>query len=118
MNDFDLESKLKTVRVPERDEDYWEAFPRLVMAKSRATPARTVRQSWLHHFAWEGSIAFACLVAVLGFVLAFGHPKKSVTYAMLTNVKSFQAELVQFQGRVRVLMQIDHGLHSLIEDQP
>ena len=26
MNDFDLEQKLKAVRVPEREEDYWESL--------------------------------------------------------------------------------------------
>ena len=38
MKDFDLESKVKAVRVPERDEDYWEAFPHRMMTELRSVP--------------------------------------------------------------------------------
>lgn len=118
MNDFDLESKLKTVRVPERGEDYWEAFPRRVLAKSRATPVERIQRVWLPRLVWGSSIAFACLVVGFWFGHGFGRPQKTVSYALMKNARSFHAELAQLQKGVHTLMRIDHGLHSLIEDQP
>jgi hypothetical protein len=61
MNDKDLEKKLKAARVPERGEDYWESFPRLVSAKLRTAPAKrpVIEHHWLPRLAWGGGIAFA-----------------------------------------------------------
>ena len=117
MNDFDLDSKLKAARVPERGEDYWETFPARVLAKSRATPVESIPGLWLPRLAWGGGIAFACLMIGACFGSGLDCPRKTVSYAM-QSVKSFQADLAQFPGRVRNVMQIEHGLHALIEDQP
>jgi hypothetical protein len=118
MNDFDLDSKLKALRVPERGEDYWGTFPARVLAKSRATPVERVQRAWLPHLAWGSSIALACLVAGFWLGSSAGHPQKTVCYALIKNLKSFHAELAQFPERVRTVMQMEHGMHSLIEDQP
>jgi hypothetical protein len=116
MNDFDLDSKLKAVRLPERGEDYWETFPARVLAKSRATPAERVQRAWLPRLAWGSAIA--CLLAGIWLGSGAGHPQKTVCYALMKNMKSLHAELAQFPERVRTLMQVEHGMHSLIEDQP
>lgn len=73
MNDFDLESKLKTVRVPERGGEYWESFPHRVLAKSRATPVERPQRVWLPRLVWGSSIAFACLVAGFWFEIGRAH---------------------------------------------
>ena len=36
MKNFDLDSELKSARVPERGGDFWDAFPRRVLAELRA----------------------------------------------------------------------------------
>ena len=66
MNDFDLESKLKSIRLPARTEDYWEDFPAQVRAKLRPRGAdRVPRIAWFPRLAWAGSIAYACLLISL-----------------------------------------------------
>lgn len=53
MKDFDLESKVKAVRVPERDEDYWEAFPRRMLTELRSVPVeRPVRRAFIPGLLW------------------------------------------------------------------
>ena len=69
MNDFELESKLKSVRVPERTEEYWEDFPR---AGARAIAPRapgmpTLANSWLPQLAWRRGFALAWSLVLLVF---------------------------------------------------
>lgn len=118
MKDADLNAKLKVVRVPERDPDYWEMFPRRVMARSRATTGERVQQSWLPRLAWGSALATICLLAGCWVVPVTNHPPKTVCFALVENMRSFHTELTQIPGRVRNVMQIEHGLHSLIEEQP
>jgi hypothetical protein len=117
MNDFDLDSKLKTLRVPGRDPVYWEMFPRRVLIHARATPPQRSRSGWLPRLAWGGSVAFACLMMGLCLSPHCNCPLKAVSYAM-QSAKSFHSELAQLPQQARALMRIDHGLHSLIEEQP
>lgn len=118
MNDFDLDSKLKAARVPEREEDYWEMFPAGVLAKARTMRVERVQRSWRPRLAWGSGGAFAFLIVALSLHPGAGHPQITVCHALMENVKLFQAELAQFPESVRNVMQIDHGLHALIEDQP
>lgn len=119
MNDSELEKKLMAARIPARDEYYWEAFPRGVLAKLRAAPARRpVEHHWLPRLAWGGGIAFACLV--IGF--AIGHwnnrAKKSAPYALLQNERLLREVLTLFPNRVRAIVQDERGLQLVLSDQP
>lgn len=118
MNDLDLEKKLKAARVPERGEDYWESFPRLVSAKLRATPAGRpeVERHWLPRLAWGGGIAFACLV--IGFAIGHwrGRAEKNDPYALLQNGKMLHEVLTLFPNRVRAIMQDEHGVQLVLSD--
>ena len=40
MKDSDLKSKLNALVVPERDQDYWDSFPRTVLTRLRAARQR------------------------------------------------------------------------------
>ena len=117
MNDFDLNSKLKALQLPERDADYWEMFPRRVLANARATPGQRVQLVWWPRLAWGGGIAFACLVIGLCLRPGGSCPLNAVSHAMQTT-RSFHRELAQLPRQARALMRIDHGLRSLIEEQP
>jgi len=60
MNNFDLESQLKSVRVPERPEDYWNDFP----SRVRVQLPRERREfappgAWRPRLAWAGGFALA-----------------------------------------------------------
>ena len=117
MKDSDLDSELKALPLPERDAEYWESFPQRVLAKAYATPVRKARPVWLPRLALGGGIAFACLM--IGLCLSPGGicPLQAVSHAT-QRARSFHKELAQLPDRARVLMRIDHGLRSLIEEQP
>lgn len=119
MNEEYLEKKLKAARVPERDEDYWESFPRLVSAKLRTTPARRPadESKWLPRLAWGGSIAFASLL--IGFAIGHWHSRmeKSDPYALLQNGKILHEVLTLFPNRVRAIVQDQHGVQLVLSDQ-
>ena len=81
-------------------------------------PVERVRLVWLPRLAWGGALAMACLMAVCWLGPGAGHSNKTVCYALMRNLKTLQADLAQFPERVRTVMQIEHGLHALIEEQP
>ena len=120
MNDSDLDKKLKAARVPARDEDYWESFPRLVSAKLRTVPAKRpgVERHCLPRLAWGGGIAFACLM--LGFTLGHWHGQKQKNdpYALLQNGKMLREVLTLFPNRVRAIVQDEHGVQLVLAGQP
>jgi hypothetical protein len=120
MNDLDLEKKLKAARVPERGEDYWESFPRLVSAKLRATPTvrPSVERHWLPRLAWGGGIAFACLA--IGFAIGHwrGRLQQSDPYALLQNEKMLREVTAMFPNRVRAIVQDKQGIQLVLSDQP
>jgi hypothetical protein len=119
MNNFDLEKKLKAARVPARDEDYWESFPRLVSAKLRTTPARRpeVERHWLPRLAWGGGIAFACLVIGVAIGHWSGRVEKNDPYALLQNGKMLREVLTMFPNRVRAIVQDVRGVQLVLSDQ-
>ena len=117
MNDFELESKLKAIRLPARAEDYWERFPARVRGKLRPDHAgwapRNNLSPWL---AWAGGIACACLV--IGLSVWFErHPLQNPFYALFQNERAIRKELAQFPGHLQVFMQDEHGMHHLVADQ-
>jgi hypothetical protein len=119
MNDLDLEKKLKAAKVPARNEDYWESFPRLVSAKLRTTPARrpVIEHHWLPRLAWSGGIAFACLV--IGFAIGHWHGRmeNDELYALLQNGKMLREVSTMFPNRIRAIVQDEHGVQLVLSDQ-
>ena len=119
MNDFDLDKKLKAAPVPARDEEYWESFPRLVLARLRTAPAMRpgVERHWLPRLAWGGGLAFACLV--IGFAIGHWHglKQKNDPYALLQNGKMLREVLTLFPNRVRAIVQDEHGVQLVLADQ-
>ena len=117
MKDFDLESKVKAVRVPERDEDYWEAFPRRVLAELRRVPAeRPARRAFMPGLLWCGRLALACLM--LGFCLWQSRMPMTLSHALRKDEQELRQSVTRFQNNLGRFMQDEHGLHRLIEDQP
>jgi hypothetical protein len=102
MNDFDLESKLKSVRVPERSDEYWDDFPaRVRMQLGRERGVFTPRPAWRPRLAWAGGLALT--VAVLSVCLDF-HLVKAVSVA-----------IDRHEGRLHAqLARLDAGLHKLV----
>jgi len=102
MNDFELESKLRSVRVPERPEEYWNDFPSRVRVQlPRERREFAPRNAWRPRLAWAGGLALA--VALVIFCIQF-HPLQTVSLAITKQQRQFHAQLAR----------LDIGLHKLM----
>jgi hypothetical protein len=114
MNDFELETRLKAVPLPERPEDYWEHFPAQVRANLRRAAIKPAAENL-----WLPRLAFAVGCAGL-LILAFGFaqikPLQAVSVALSKNENHFRVEFAQFESHLRILMRDEHGLHYLIAE--
>ena len=100
MNDLDLESKLKSLRVPERTEEYWDDFPshvRLQLHRSR--PELSPRSFGGLRFACAGCFALALILVCFEF-----HPLQTVSLAIAKQERHFHMQLAR----------LDTGLHKLM----
>jgi hypothetical protein len=115
MNDFDLKSKIKAVRAPERGAEYWEAFPDRVLAELRAAPVHApAPQSDLSGLWWIGRLALACLA--LTFCLWQSGMPRALSHALRQDEMAFRQSVTRVHDNLDRLMQDEHGLHRLIED--
>ncbi len=119
MNDSELEKKLKAVRVPERPEEYWEAFPQRVLAELRAAPAaRRPESRWQPRLAWGFALAAACLL--IGFIIGHrqvGRDREVDSFAWLQNESALREVLTLFPNRVRAIIQDEHGMQLVLSEQ-
>ena len=102
MNDFDLESRLKGVPVPERPDEYWNDFPtriRVQLHRQRAVTTR--RRPWRPLLIWSADFALA---AALVFVCIECHPLQAVSAVISRQQASLRHQLAR----------LDSGLHKLV----
>lgn len=116
MKRFDLDSELKSARVPERGEEYWENFPGRVTSELRKaeSPAPS-SHPLLHPLVWVGGAAIACLA--LALTLGFSSAPKVLAYAVHHNKQEIRTTLNEFSEHVETLMQNEHGMQWLLADQ-
>jgi hypothetical protein len=115
MNDFELDAKLRSVRPPERTEEYWNDFPSQVRWQlRRAAPATEIRENWLPQFAWKFGAGFACLVIGL---LVLSQPLKAASGVVFQKDQFVRQQLAALPGHLRVLMADEHGLHYLVAEK-
>jgi len=115
MNDFELESKLKTVPVLERPENYWEDFPARVRVQlHRIAPQADLAEYGLPQFAWRLGASFACLAVGL---LVLGRPLQAASNAIFKNERTIRQQLAELPHHLRVLMADEHGLHYLVAEK-
>jgi hypothetical protein len=116
MKNFDLDSELKGLPVPERGEAFWEMFPQRVLEELRATPAPApLRRTLMPRLAWGFGVALACLVA--GFCLGHTRAPKRFCYVLLKDENELRRTVQQFPSHVCGLLQDEHGLSKLVEEQ-
>ena len=78
MNDFELESKLKSVRVPERPEEYWDDFPSRVRVQLPRERREFAPQSaWRPRLAWVGGLALAVALVFVCVQFSRSRPHRS-----------------------------------------
>lgn len=117
MNDSDFKSQIKALPVPQRGEDYWEAFPDRVVAELQAGPAPRAR-SYLPRLelTWLVRVAFACLL--IGLCLCESRAPHAFSQALHHNEQQLRQTVERFDHNLSRLMADEHGLHRLVEDQP
>jgi hypothetical protein len=100
MNDLDLESKLKSLRVPEWTEEYWNDFPSLVRVQlNHSRPEVSPHPAGGWQFAWAGCFALALILVCFQF-----HPLQTVSLAIAKQERHFHMQLAR----------LDTGLHKLM----
>ena len=114
MNDFELESKLKSVRVPERPDEYWNDFPSRVRVQLRRERHEFApRRAWHPRLAWAGGFALA---VALVFVCVQFHPLHTVSLAIATQQRHFHAQLARLDAGLHKLMLITDGMGYLLTE--
>jgi hypothetical protein len=115
MNRFDLDTKLKSVPLPERSEAYWENFPAQVRWNlHRAALPPEANENWLPQLAWKFGVSVACLVVGL---LVLSQPLKAASGAIFQKEQFVRQQLAAIPSQLRVFMADEHGLHHLIAEK-
>ena len=122
MKESDLESKIRSVRVPERDGEFWQTLPSRVMARAQSAPAlrrgADVSPS-LHHSLFSVlNSKFALAAVVLGLCLWQSRMPQAVSHLLLQDERQMRQALDQWPQGLHLLMRDEHGLHNLIQDPP
>jgi hypothetical protein len=107
------------VRVPERDAEFWEALPRRVVAAAQTgsrPQSRPESPRWALFTIFGAKFALAGLV--LGFCLWQSHMPQAMSHRLLKEQREMRQALARIPQSLDMLMRDEHGLHSLIQDQP
>jgi hypothetical protein len=115
MNDFELESKLKSACVPERPEEYWSDFPSRVRVQLPRERWKFAPQGAGHpRLAWAGGLALA---VVLVFACVQFHPFQTTSFAITKQQRQFHAQLARLDAGLHALMLNTHGMGYLLTEQ-
>jgi hypothetical protein len=114
MNDFDLESKLKSTPVPERLDEYWNDFPSRIRVQLRQARAESApRRAERPRLAWAGGFALA---VALAFVCIGYHPLRVASAAITQKERHFHAQLARLDAGLHVLILNTDGMGYLLNE--
>jgi hypothetical protein len=102
MTDLELQSRLQSLPVPDRTEDYWADFPAHIGRQLRAHPAAAPMEQRGIRPIWAVNLAFA-----LGLILVFGVQFRAAQLAGTALHRQEKAAHLQ-------LARLDAGLHKLL----
>ena len=109
MNDSELKSRLKAVRVPEKSDGYWEDFPGQVRSQLRRPAAvERARAGWMPQWAWNSGLALACVVLSLSLWPAL--------QTVARDERTFQRDAARFPHQLHLLMADEHGMQYLVSE--
>jgi hypothetical protein len=109
MSDFELESKLKSVRVPEKTDGYWEDFPARVRSQLRRPVAmERARTRRVPQWAWSGGLSTACVILCLSLWPAF--------QTVVKDERALQRDAARFPHQLHLLMADEHGMQYLVSE--
>lgn len=114
MNDSELHRLFKALRVPGRKGDYWESFPKQVLAELRKPQMHRVPEpSRFEKLGWNAGLALSCLVACACVWQACCGPLSNV---ISRQQKEVRQALLHLDHNVRTVIRDEHGLQHLVEE--
>jgi len=117
MNDSELESLLRSSRVPERPNEYWDDFAARVTSQAlrpRRHDDPQTKEPWLAALAWGSALVTAWVV--LGFAIGRSDPEAGAGLSHCW--QTVRAEMGAASTNVFALMENDQGLPRLLNDSP
>lgn len=121
MNNSDLDKVLKSARVPERPEEYWETFPGRVRGRLAAVERGERAASGLRwpgvRLSWWLAGAAACVAVILVIGQWYRAGRVGESLAALQDGKVLNEVLAMFPNRVRAITEDKNGVHLTLSDQ-
>lgn len=112
MNDFDLESRLRSFQAPERSDEYWNDFPSRIRVQLReATPDFERRPLWRPRLAWGLAVAM-----VIAFVCVEYHPLRTASLALAKKERHIHVQLARLDASLHVLVLNTDGMGYLLKE--
>ena len=112
MNDHELESRLKSVRLPERTEDYWDDFPARVRVQlRREEPVLAPRPAGWRRFKLAGGLALA--LAVMWLDERY-HPLHSASDMITRQAQTLRTEAARLQKGLSLVAFNPDGMAYLL----
>lgn len=116
MKKLDIDAQIRALRVPQKEDDYWKTFPGRVLVEADRRPvSRLERRHEAPGMFWLGRVALACFA--VGFAACQAHVPQAMDKAWQKDEKQLHQAVIRFEKNLSQVMQDEHGLHRLIEDQ-
>lgn len=120
MNNSELDALLKKARMPERSEEFLEAFPWQVarQLKRAAVPSRQIERRWFPRLAW-GLVTAICILTAFAVGLWHGRleTKTAAGHDILQNAKLIRETLAMFPNRVRAITCDKNGFNLILSER-
>jgi len=121
MKDSELESLLRSSRVPKRPDGYWADFPGRITQSAAAAGRGATRQSmhesgpgWLAPVAWGTALAMACVM--IGF--GIGASNRSAIASLLKHSQALQCQWTSAPTQFAILARSDQALRRTLSETP
>jgi hypothetical protein len=109
MNDFELKSRLKAVRVPEKTDEYWQDFSGQVRSQlHRPVAVERARAPWIPQWAWSSGLALACVILSLSLW--------PTLQTAARDERVLQRDAARFPHQLHLLMADEHGMQYLVSE--
>ena len=114
MNDLDLESRLKSVHLPERSDEYWNDFPARIRVQLRFEQNGVKPRSvWRPRIAWAGAFALALALIYIGERF---QPLETASRAITRHERHITQQIAQLESGLHILMFNPHGMGYLLSE--
>jgi ferric-dicitrate binding protein FerR (iron transport regulator) len=115
MNAAELQSRLRSVPVPERTEEYWNDFPATVRVQlpKRERYEFAPRNVWRLRLARAGALALAIGLICVGERF---HPLHGASEALNRGRENVRVHFAQMETGLRLLMFNPHGMGYLLAE--